>query len=99
MAATCRFGRSGGAGLVAPDAECAKPVCSDRPVPVRSRCQTTERQMSDYTWTGGDLPTFVTHLECSMSGERYEADRLHGLSSAGRPLLVRYDLDSVRGAL
>ncbi|HEY0326160.1 MAG TPA: threonine synthase, partial [Allosphingosinicella sp.] len=46
-----------------------------------------------------ERPTFVTHLECSMTGERYEADRLHGLSSVGRPLLVRYDLDGVRGAL
>ena len=43
--------------------------------------------------------TFVTHLECSMTGERYEADRLHGLSRAGRPLLVRYDLDAVRTVL
>src|SRR5438270_290774 len=55
--------------------------------------------MSDYDWTGGDLPTFVSHLECSLTGERYEADRLHGLSRAGRPLLVRYDLDGVRRAL
>ena len=46
-----------------------------------------------------DRPTFVTHLECSMTGERYEADRLHNLSRAGRPLLVRYDLDGVRAAL
>ena len=46
-----------------------------------------------------ERPTFVTHLECSMTGERYEADRLHGLSRAGRPLLVRYDLEKVRGAL
>ncbi|MBB4085331.1 threonine synthase [Sphingomonas carotinifaciens] len=46
-----------------------------------------------------DRPTFVTHLECSMTGERYEADRLHGLSQAGRPLLVRYDLDAVKAAL
>ncbi len=46
-----------------------------------------------------DRPTFVTHLECSMTGERYEADRLHNLSSAGKPLLVRYDLAGVRGAL
>ena len=30
-----------------------------------------------------------------MTGERYEADRLHGLSRVGRPLLVRYDLDGV----
>ena len=42
-----------------------------------------------------DRQTFVTHLECSLTGERYEADRLHGLSSAGRPLLVRYDLASL----
>ncbi|PAX09390.1 threonine synthase [Sphingomonas lenta] len=46
-----------------------------------------------------DRPTFVTHLECSMTGERYEADRLHGLSRVGRPLLVRYNLDGVRDAV
>ncbi len=46
-----------------------------------------------------DRPTFVSHLECSMTGERYEADQLHGLSRVGRPLLVRYDLDAVRAAL
>ncbi|EQB34026.1 threonine synthase [Sphingobium ummariense] len=46
-----------------------------------------------------DRPTFVTHLECSLTGERYEADRLHGLSAAGKPLLVRYDLDGVKAAL
>jgi threonine synthase len=39
-----------------------------------------------------DRPTFVTHLECGLKGDRYEADKLHGLSQAGRPLLVRYDL-------
>src|SRR6478735_8174939 len=55
--------------------------------------------MPQLEWTGGDLPTFVTHLECSLTGERYEADRLQGLSRAGRPLLVRYDLDGVRRAL
>jgi len=42
-----------------------------------------------------ERPTFVTHLECSLTGERYEADRLHGLSAAGRPLLVRYDLAGI----
>jgi threonine synthase len=46
-----------------------------------------------------DRPTFVTHLECSMTGERYEADTLHGLSRAGRPLLVRYDLDTLRAMI
>jgi threonine synthase len=43
--------------------------------------------------------TFVTHLECSMTGERYEADQVHGLSRVGRPLLVRYDLEGVRETL
>ena len=42
--------------------------------------------------------TFVTHLECSLTGERYPADTLHNLSRAGRPLLVRYDLEAVRAA-
>jgi threonine synthase len=42
---------------------------------------------------------FVTHLECSLTGERYEAGQLHNLSHAGRPLLVRYDLDGVGKAL
>ncbi|HJO64752.1 MAG TPA: pyridoxal-phosphate dependent enzyme, partial [Sphingomonas sanguinis] len=46
-----------------------------------------------------DRPTFVTHLECSLTGERYEADQLHGLSRAGRPLLVRYDLEAMGRAV
>ena len=46
-----------------------------------------------------DRATFVTHLECSMTGERYEADQLHGLSRVGRPLLVRYDLAAVKAAI
>jgi threonine synthase len=46
-----------------------------------------------------ERPTFVTHLECSLTGERYEADRLQGLSKAGRPLLVRYDLAGAGKAL
>ncbi|WP_262297399.1 threonine synthase [Microvirga sesbaniae] len=46
-----------------------------------------------------DRPTFVTHLECSWTGEVYEADRPHNLSRAGKPLLVRYDLEGVRAAL
>lgn len=42
-----------------------------------------------------DRPTFVTHLECGLTGKRYEADQVHGLSEAGRPLLVRYDLPAL----
>jgi threonine synthase len=43
-----------------------------------------------------DRPSFVTHLECGFSGERHDADVVHNLSRAGKPLLVRYDLDGVR---
>jgi threonine synthase len=57
------------------------------------------KRMTDITWTGGDLPSFVTHLECGLTGERYEADVLQGLSKAGRPLLVRYDLAAAATAL
>lgn len=46
-----------------------------------------------------EIPTFVTHLECSWSGERYEADKPHNLSAAGKPLLVRYDLDALKRAV
>ncbi|UUR09113.1 threonine synthase [Sphingomonas glaciei] len=42
---------------------------------------------------------FVTHLECSLTGEPYAAGEIHNLSRAGRPLLVRYDLDRVGKAL
>jgi threonine synthase len=46
-----------------------------------------------------EYQTFTTHLECSYNGKRYEADKIHGLSEAGKPLLVRYDLDGVAKAL
>ena len=46
-----------------------------------------------------ERPTFVTHLECSMTGERHPADELHNLSRAGKPLLVRYDLAGVKKSL
>jgi threonine synthase len=46
-----------------------------------------------------ERPTFVTHLECSATSERYGADQLHNLSRAGKPLLVRYDLAAARKIL
>ncbi len=46
-----------------------------------------------------ERPTFVTHLECGLTGEVYPADVLHGLSKAGRPLLVRYDLQELGARL
>ncbi len=43
--------------------------------------------------------SFVTHLECSYTGKHYERGRVHGLSEIGKPLLVRYDLDSLAKAV
>ena len=42
---------------------------------------------------------FMTHLECSLTGERYDAKRAQGLSKAGKPLLVRYDLAAIAAGL
>ena len=46
-----------------------------------------------------EYPTFVSHLECSYTGKVYPADQLHGLSEAGKPLLVKYDLDALAKAV
>jgi threonine synthase len=46
-----------------------------------------------------ERPTFVSHLECSQTGEHYPADQIHNLSRAGKPLLVCYDLAGVKKAL
>lgn len=46
-----------------------------------------------------ERPTFVTHLECSATGEVYPADAIHNLSRVNKPLLVRYDLAGVKAAL
>ena len=41
--------------------------------------------------------TFLTHLECSLCGKTYDADRLWQVCpDCGRPLLARYDLDAAR---
>src|ERR1700743_2754987 len=37
----------------------------------------------------------LSHLDCSRTGERYEADVVQGVSAAGVPLLARYDLAKV----
>jgi threonine synthase len=49
--------------------------------------------------TSTERPTFVTHLECAYTGERLPADTVQNLSSVGKPLLVRYDLDGVKKAM
>jgi threonine synthase len=42
---------------------------------------------------------FVTHLECSLTGELYPANQPHNLSKADKPLLVRYDIERARQTL
>jgi len=42
---------------------------------------------------------YVTHLECSDTGDIYPAGEIHGLSKSGRPLLVRYDLEKMKQAV
>jgi len=43
-----------------------------------------------------DRKTFVSYLECSETGRHYPADQIHNLSDAGKPLLVRYDLNALK---
>ncbi|MEW2544932.1 threonine synthase [Streptomyces sp. NPDC047002] len=37
----------------------------------------------------------LSHLDCSKTGRRYDADLVQGVSEAGVPLLARYDLEQV----
>jgi threonine synthase len=57
------------------------------------------RQMREDENLTAERPTFVTHLECSATGERHAADQRHNLSRAGKPLLARYDLAGIKKAL
>ena len=43
-----------------------------------------------------ETATAVTHLECSRTGERLEAGKVHNVSAAGWPLLVRYDIETLK---
>ena len=43
--------------------------------------------------------SFVSHLECSLSGTQYPHDRFRTVSDANAPLLVRYDLDAQKNAV
>jgi threonine synthase len=45
------------------------------------------------------VTTFVTHLECSLTGEYSPAGVIATVSDAGKPLLVRYDLAAVKRVL
>ncbi len=43
------------------------------------------------------LRSLLTHLECSRTGKRYDADVPQNLSDVGAPLLARYDLARAKG--
>jgi len=43
--------------------------------------------------------SFVTHLECSETGEHYPAGTVQTVSRTGKPLLVHYDFASLRAQL
>jgi len=42
---------------------------------------------------------YVTHLECSLTKEKYPKDKVLELSQAGRPLLVKYDLERINSEI
>lgn len=52
---------------------------------------------TDYNFMGGN--SCLTHLECTKSGERYNADELQNLSDEGVPLWACYDFDKVKETL
>jgi threonine synthase len=61
--------------------------------------ETEQRSLPTHHSHAAPATYCVTHLECSMTSERHEAGELHGLSRAGFPLLVRYDLEAARQTL
>lgn len=45
------------------------------------------------------MSRFLTHLECSKTGQTYESESLQNLSESGAPLLARYNLEEVKKSL
>ncbi len=45
------------------------------------------------------MRSYITHLECGMTGERLEKGTLHNLSPKGFPIVVRYDLEAAKKAV
>lgn len=43
--------------------------------------------------------SYLTHLECSLTGRAYDAEHLIRLSDEGLPLLARYDLEKARNEI
>src|SRR5262245_40732627 len=54
------------------------------------------------TWhppQGGQLETYLTHLECSACAKHHSRHQLINLCDCGMPLLARYDLPAIRATL
>ena len=45
------------------------------------------------------MPTYLSHLECSKTGEIYPSNQIYNLSNDGMPLLARYDLKKIKNEL
>ncbi len=45
------------------------------------------------------MRSYITHLECGMTGEKLAKDTLHNLSPKGFPIVVRYDLEAAKQAV
>lgn len=46
-----------------------------------------------------DNRDYVSHLVCSLTGDRLPHDRMRGLSASGAPLLVEYDIAAIAKAV
>ena len=42
------------------------------------------------------MKSYVSHLECSLTGKRYDSGVVHTVSEEGKPLLVKYDLTALK---
>ena len=42
------------------------------------------------------MKSYISHLECSKTGDIYSASEVHNLSKDGMPLLARYDLERLK---
>jgi len=42
------------------------------------------------------MKSYISHLECSKTGDIYSASEVHNLSKDGMPLLARYDLENLK---
>ena len=39
------------------------------------------------------MRSYVSHLECAYSGERFDRGIVHTISTIGKPIVVKYDLE------